>query len=293
MATAKTDIGHAATIRLSSARAALSRHAGASLLLSGFILFYLSYLIVLAIVRSDLTFSEMVLGALNNAVSALVIAAALMAVLRRFVIGRALLLQGLAHIGLAPLCVLAWYAAVIIGMGMRGGSLQTGFDVAPFPTEALIWQIFQGFFVYTAAAALSYSIAFAQQAARTRSALEDLKALHRMTRNEDAQASRLLVRDGAELRTVDVADISLVQARDNAVEIHAGAQRYTLRSTLTQVLERLPPSFVRAHRSTVINLNRMHSAEPAGDGRLSLHLDGGHTLVTSRTGARLIRDRIS
>ena len=293
MATSTTGDRHSRASLLERARVLFRRHTGASVLCFGFILFHISYCLVLAVVRPDLTRSQMLLGAFNNAVSAVLIAAALMAILRRFVMGKPLSVHGLVHLMLAPACMLTWYAAVIIGIGIRNGSLGTGFNVAPFPAGALVWQTFQGFFVYTAAAAVSYAIHFAQENARLRASLRALDTRVAESATDETRPSRILVKDGAELRTIDLDDIVAVRARDDTVEILTGPRNYTARSTLTQFATRLPETFIRVHRSSVVNLNMIHSAEPAGDGRLSLHLTGGHTLTTSRAGARLIRDRIS
>lgn len=270
----------------------LDRHPGLCLLGFGFVLFYVAYLVALTLVLSDPNPSALFLGALNNALSALVIAAALMAILRRFVIGRALSLQIGAHLILAPLCALSWYAAVIIGIGLRQGSLGEGFNVNPFPTGALIWQIYQGFFVYVAAASVSYSVSFAQTARRARDEAATLRAAAKVPTPEPALARHLLVKDGVELTKLDVADIVAVLAQDDGVEIVTLARRYSVRMSLAQCVTRLPESFVRIHRSCLINLDRLLAAEPAGDGRLSVHLEGGLTRITSRAGAKQLREQV-
>jgi DNA-binding LytR/AlgR family response regulator len=46
------------------------------------------------------------------------------------------------------------------------------------------------------------------------------------------------------------------------------------------------------HRSRIVNVERIERAEPAGGGRLLLHMEGGETIVASRAGSRLLRDRV-
>jgi DNA-binding LytR/AlgR family response regulator len=41
-----------------------------------------------------------------------------------------------------------------------------------------------------------------------------------------------------------------------------------------------------------VNTHRIARAEPAGGGRLLLHMETGHTISTSRDGARLLRNRV-
>jgi len=50
--------------------------------------------------------------------------------------------------------------------------------------------------------------------------------------------------------------------------------------------------FVRVHRSRIVNLDIVERAEPAGAGRLLLHLQTGESVSTSRTGARLLKSRV-
>lgn len=50
--------------------------------------------------------------------------------------------------------------------------------------------------------------------------------------------------------------------------------------------------YVRVHRSWIVNTHRVARAEPAGGGRLLLHMENGQTVSTSRDGARQLRGRV-
>jgi two-component system LytT family response regulator len=50
-----------------------------------------------------------------------------------------------------------------------------------------------------------------------------------------------------------------------------------------------PTSFVRVHRSAIINLGRLERTEPAGGGRLLAHMSNGETIQVSRAGAQALR----
>jgi hypothetical protein len=272
---------------------AFQRHTVACLLGAGLGLFYVSYFTVLAIIRPDTGLDALLLGALNNALGATALMGGVIALLRRFVIGAPLRRQAMAHLALAPSAVLVWYALIIVGIGLRQGSLGLGFTVSPFPTPALIWQIYQGFFVYAAAAALAYAVEFSKRAERLASQ-ERAAGLNASGEARSTGAPvRIMLKHGSEIRSVAVDDIILVTARDDTVEVVAGARTYTARTTLSQFLERLPEQFVRIHRSCVLNLDKLHGAEPAGDGRLSVHMEGGRTAITSRSGAKALRDLTS
>jgi two-component system LytT family response regulator len=73
-------------------------------------------------------------------------------------------------------------------------------------------------------------------------------------------ADRLLVPRGDQVELLRTADIDWVEAAGNYVELHLGGETRLLRSTLADVERRLGPQrFVRIHRDTVINLDRVRS----------------------------------
>jgi DNA-binding LytR/AlgR family response regulator len=53
-----------------------------------------------------------------------------------------------------------------------------------------------------------------------------------------------------------------------------------------------PKSFIRVHRSWIVNVDRIARAEPAGGGRMLLHMENGEMIQCSRTGSRLLKDRV-
>src|SRR5262249_42067787 len=52
---------------------------------------------------------------------------------------------------------------------------------------------------------------------------------------------------------VDVRDIEYVQAEDYCVLVHARGERHLLRDSMKDLEQRLPRTFVRIHRSTLVN----------------------------------------
>ncbi|MFL5311951.1 MAG: LytR/AlgR family response regulator transcription factor [Myxococcales bacterium] len=96
------------------------------------------------------------------------------------------------------------------------------------------------------------------------------------------QRDRVAVKDRGRVVLVPVAEIDWVGAAGNYAEVHAGASVHLLRATLAQLETRLP-GFLRVHRATLVNAERVRELRPllGGDHRIVL-LDG--TLLTlSRT----------
>ncbi|MDH5835673.1 LytR/AlgR family response regulator transcription factor [Luteimonas kalidii] len=102
---------------------------------------------------------------------------------------------------------------------------------------------------------------------------------------EDAtrHATRLAVPDGARLRMVEVADITMLVAQGNYVELVIAGRSLLLRETLTSLVARLDPArFVRVHRSRAVRVDLVDQVEPCGAGQYWLRLKDGSSLTSGR-----------
>ena len=82
---------------------------------------------------------------------------------------------------------------------------------------------------------------------------------------------------------VNVADIDWVEAEGNYVLVHAGAKNWLLRETIAAAEARLALSgFVRIHRSTLVNINRVRELLPLSKGEFTVVLLDGMELKLSR-----------
>ena len=66
---------------------------------------------------------------------------------------------------------------------------------------------------------------------------------------------------------------------------------HLVRRRLGEFESDLPENFVRVHRSAIVNLDRVVRCEPAGSGRISVHLEGSEAVIASRAGAKILRER--
>lgn len=217
-----------------------------------------------------------------NSVTAWAMGLAFAPLLAQFVQPRGVLVQAVANVALAFLFSIAWYMAVIIALGWNWGSLVDGALIRPFRGPAFIWQYFQGVTLYGVIAALSYLDFF-----RRRAAAQTVAAQVPAKR----EAGRVLVRAGDEIVSLDIDDIVLISGADDYSEVETGIRKHLVRKRLAEFEAELPDRFVRIHRSSIVNLDRIVRAEPAGGGRLTLHLERGLTAMASRAGARVLRER--
>lgn len=103
-------------------------------------------------------------------------------------------------------------------------------------------------------------------------------------------ASRLFARHRGNTVPVSVAEIKRIDAVAGGVALVTPAGTLELDATLGELEKRLDPSdFVRVHRAHLVNLAHVTSIRRYDDRRLTLRLDDGSTLVTSRSGSQALR----
>ncbi|HVH13445.1 MAG TPA: LytTR family DNA-binding domain-containing protein, partial [Longimicrobium sp.] len=100
---------------------------------------------------------------------------------------------------------------------------------------------------------------------------------------------RILVRAQEKLFFVRTADVDWIEAAGNYVRLHAGSRAHLIRETMARMEQTLDPAtFVRIHRSTIVNMDRVQQMEPWFSGEYLVHMADGTQLRMSRW----YRDRV-
>lgn len=103
----------------------------------------------------------------------------------------------------------------------------------------------------------------------------------------DGRASyleRISVRLGDRIIFVPVGEIDWIEAAGDRVLLHAGKQTHAVRESLGMLCGRLDPGkFVRAHRSAIVNVDKVKEMIPQFCGDQTLVLRDGTRLTLSRT----------
>lgn len=119
--------------------------------------------------------------------------------------------------------------------------------------------------------------------ARLRPLLEGLAS-------EGQYLTRLAVRERDRIWVLDADEIDWIGIEDERVMVHVGDQGYPVRRTLTDLEARLDPKhFFRAHRSAIVNLDRVQEVIPWFKGSHILRLTSGAEVDLSRAQARALR----
>lgn len=95
--------------------------------------------------------------------------------------------------------------------------------------------------------------------------------------------TRLLLKANGRITFLDVDDVDWIEACGVYVLLHVGQRAHLYRSSVAQLLQRLDPTrFVRVHRSSVVNTQRIRTLQPRSHGDYTVTLRNGTELVMSR-----------
>jgi two-component system, LytTR family, response regulator len=102
-------------------------------------------------------------------------------------------------------------------------------------------------------------------------------------------SERVVIKSAGRIMFLRTDEIDWLEAADNYVRVHVGAESHLLRETLGALEARLDPArFMRIHRSTVVNIDRVKELQPWFHGDYIVILQDGSRLNLSRT----YRDRV-
>ena len=100
----------------------------------------------------------------------------------------------------------------------------------------------------------------------------------------ESMKRKLLIRDAGIITVIPFDDIDWIDAAGDYMCVHALGETHIMRITMVELLSKLDEKqFVRIHRSTVVNIDRVTSTSLTQSRGNLLHLPGGHTLKVSRT----------
>ena len=112
---------------------------------------------------------------------------------------------------------------------------------------------------------------------------ERIRAVLQQLQPASRYPQRIVVRSGHRILFVSTDDVDWVDAEGNYARLHAGKRTYLLRQTMSRLAERLDPErFVRIHRSTIVNIDRIKEVQPLFKGTFAVILEDGTRLQSTR-----------
>lgn len=107
-----------------------------------------------------------------------------------------------------------------------------------------------------------------------------------------APVERLVVKEGERSILLPVERIDWIEAANYYVVVHSGPRSYVVRDTLGRLERELGRRFVRIHRSTIVNLDRVAEFQRLFHGDFAVLLADGTDLKLSRTYRSLVESRL-
>jgi two-component system LytT family response regulator len=96
--------------------------------------------------------------------------------------------------------------------------------------------------------------------------------------------SRLVIKSSGKVLFIRTSEIDYVEAAGNYLSIAVGKESHLIRDTMQNFETRLDPEhFIRIHRSTVVNIDRVRELQPLFGGEYAVILRDGRQLTLSRT----------
>lgn len=104
-------------------------------------------------------------------------------------------------------------------------------------------------------------------------------------------AERIVVKDGTRVQIIPVAKLDYVEAHDDYIALASAGKKYLKQQTISSLEASLDPNtFVRIHRSCIVNLERVTRLEPFGKDTHVAILNDGARLPVSRAGHARLKD---
>ncbi|MEA1674187.1 LytTR family DNA-binding domain-containing protein [Nitrospirillum sp. BR 11163] len=288
--------GTGAHAALTAAKPAWTRH-GPDLLAIGLV--FLAYTVTLWQAHGA-GLGASVIGAAANTIPVVIFGALARDVIVKRLLGRPPLFQAVGHIALCAAFSLLSLWLLVVLLGMADGLSPTDFSVRSFSGAGMVWQGLEDVTTYAVLAALTYA-RFTRPAPMVPPVIPPVApveqpAAHAPPPTSPAPApepARIFVRDGEDIRPLDLGGVACIGGADDYVEVTTATAKHLVRMTLAEFERNLDPArFARVHRSWIVNLDCVERMEPAGGGRMLLHLSTGHIVPASRAGTKLLRDRI-
>ena len=102
--------------------------------------------------------------------------------------------------------------------------------------------------------------------------------------NPEPPAERIVVKSGGKLTFLRSNEIDWAEAQGDYVCLHVQGKKHLIRERISRLEQRLPEKlFVRIHRSSIVNIDRIREMQPLFYGEYSVLLIDGTRLTLSRS----------
>lgn len=107
------------------------------------------------------------------------------------------------------------------------------------------------------------------------------------------ELKQISVKEGSRIHIIKTGDINYIQAYGDYVMLFTHNGKYIKEQTMKYFEANLPGSFIRIHRSCIVNSDNILRAELFGKESYIVHLKDGIKLRASNTGYKLLKERLN
>lgn len=100
---------------------------------------------------------------------------------------------------------------------------------------------------------------------------------------EPVPSDRILIKSAGEIFFLKADEIDWIEAEGDYMKFHVAGRAHLMRETMARLESRLDPKkFIRIHRSTIVNIDRLRKLSPSFAGEYAVVLHDGTKLKLSR-----------
>ncbi len=112
---------------------------------------------------------------------------------------------------------------------------------------------------------------------------EQIKALLDSMKETPAKLERLIVKTNGRIIFLRLEEIDWMEAAGNYIKLHVGNESHLVRETMNNLEQQLhPQQFIRIHRSTIINIEKIKELQPYFNGEYKVVLKNNTQVILSR-----------
>ena len=105
----------------------------------------------------------------------------------------------------------------------------------------------------------------------------------RAAAKEEKPGERILIKSSGEIFFLKAEEIDWIEAEGDYMKFHVNGRTHLMRETMARLEARLDPKrFIRIHRSTIVNIDRLRKLSPSFAGEYAVVLHDGTKLKLSR-----------
>jgi two-component system, LytTR family, response regulator len=119
---------------------------------------------------------------------------------------------------------------------------------------------------------------------------EEVLNLINVTQSAEKQLDRIVVKDGSKIEVIPIESISHIEAYGDYVWIHTEKSKVLKQKTMKQFEQQLSSSFIRAHRSFLVNSTQILKLELYEKNTYQILMKNGAKISVSKSGYKELKE---